>query len=51
MRVLLDKTTDLREFLNKYGSSLRNVRAFYIVEPLLDSHPCVWCCGLTALNW
>ena len=36
MRVLLDKTTDLREVLNKHGSSLRNVRAFYIVEPLLE---------------
>jgi hypothetical protein len=27
---------DLKEFLNKYASSLRNVRAFYIVEPLLE---------------
>ncbi len=36
MRVLLDKTTDLREFLNKHEDRLRNVRAFYIVEPLLE---------------
>lgn len=36
MRVLMDRTMDLREFLTKFASSLRNVRAFYIVEPLLE---------------
>ena len=36
MRVLIDKTMDLKEFLTKYTSSLQNVRAFYIVEPLIE---------------
>jgi len=36
MRVLLDKPMDLREFLTKFAHSLRNVRALYIVEPLLE---------------
>lgn len=37
MRVLLDKRQmDLKDFLAQYGSQLKNVRAFYIVEPLLE---------------
>ena len=36
MKTLLQQTTDLGEFLSKYGAELRGVRAFYIVEPLLE---------------
>lgn len=36
MITLIDRPMDLEDFLQKYGSSLRNHRAFYIVEPLLE---------------
>jgi hypothetical protein len=36
MRTLIKKTMDLGAFLSKYGASLRGVRAFYIVEALLE---------------
>lgn len=36
MKTLLKNTVDLGEFLSRYGSLLRGVRAFYIVEPLLE---------------
>jgi hypothetical protein len=36
MKTLLQQTMDLGEFLSKYGAELRGVRAFYIVEPLLE---------------
>lgn len=36
MKTLIKQTIDLSEFLSKYGSQLRGVRAFYIVEPLLE---------------
>ena len=36
MKTLIKQTMDLGEFLSKYGAELRGVRAFYIVEPLLE---------------
>lgn len=36
MRVLVDRPTDLRDFLTRLGGELNNVRALYIVEPLLE---------------
>jgi hypothetical protein len=36
MRALIKTPIDLAEFLKKYGHELRGVRAFYIVEPLLE---------------
>ncbi len=36
MKVLVNSPTDLSSFLRQYGHRLRNVRAFYVVEPLLE---------------
>jgi hypothetical protein len=36
MKTLIKQTMDLGEFLRRYGRDLRGVRAFYIVEPLLE---------------
>jgi len=36
MKTLVKQTMDLGAFLHHYGAELRGVRAFYIVEPLLE---------------
>jgi len=36
MRKLVDSPMDLSDFLEKYGEHLKHVRAFYILEPLLE---------------